>query len=196
MIMSGSISGSKGGEWTGQLSTWFYLEDDDIDSLRQCGTDLHGITNSEKIQYIGDYTYPTSELSDMANGILIVYHQFVVIETNKRCWSIEKDSEKILLQRSKTKCCVEKYKEGKVRSTTVEIMVEKEERGSMKDLFEFICRVDELKRKYDLISDNCQHSAGRLFSKFEKPSQDTRSPNSTVVLTGVGIAGVLLAYFW
>ena len=75
-------------------------------------------------------------------------------------------------------------------------MVEKKGRGSMKDLVEFICRIDELKRKYDLISDNCQHSARKLFSKFEKPSQDTRRPNSTAVPVGVGITVVLLAYVW
>ena len=74
-------------------------------------------------------------------------------------------------------------------------MVINEGKGSMIDLIKFICK-NELEKKYSLFSYNCQHFAEGLFNQFKKPSQDTRSPNSTVVLTGVGIAAVLLAYFW
>lgn len=186
MMMSGSISGSKGGKWTSQLRTYFYTENGKIEvnrySQQKCVEDLHRITNSEEIQYIGSYQCP---LVENIKGHLIAYHQFLVIETTNWYWSIGKDSEKILLQRSKVKNCVEECKEGQARYTPVTMIVENEGRGSMRDLIKFICE-NELDKTYDLLRDNCQQFAERLFNQFKKPSQGTRSPNSTFPLILVG----------
>ena len=186
MMMSGSISGSKGGKWTSQLRTYFYTENGKIEvnrySLQKCVEDLHRITNCEEIQYIGSYRCP---LVENIEENLFAYHQFLVIKTTNWYWSIGKDSEKILLQRSKAKNCVEKCKEGQARYTPVKMIVEIEGRGSMRDLIKFICE-NELDKTYDLLSDNCQHFAERLFNQFKKPSQGTRSPNSTFPLILVG----------
>lgn len=186
MMMSGSISGSKGGKWTSQLCTYFYTENGKIEvnrySQQKCVEDLHRITNSEEIQYIGSYRCPLAENIEENQ---FAYHQFLVIKTTNWYWSIGKDSEKILLQRSKAKNCVEKCKEGQARYTPVKMIVEIEGRGSMRDLIKFICE-NELDKTYDLLSDNCQHFAERLFNQFKKPSQGTRSPNSTFPLILVG----------
>ena len=186
-MMSGSISGSKGGKWTSQLRTYFYTENGKIEvnrySLQKCVEDLHRITNSEEIQYIGSYRCPLAENIEENQ---FAYHQFLVIKTTNWYWSIGKDSEKILLQRSKAKNCVEKCKEGQARYTPVKMIVEIEGRGSMRDLIKFICE-NELDKTYDLLSDNCQHFAERLFNQFKKPSQGTRSPNSTSALILVGL---------
>lgn len=186
MMMSGSISGSKGGKWTSQLRTYFYTENGKIEvnrySQQKCVEDLHRITNSEEIQYIGSYQCP---LVENMKGHLIAYHQFLVIETTNWYWSIGKDSEKILLQRSKVKNRVEERKEGQARYTPVTMIVENEGRGSMRDLIKFICE-NELDKTYDLLRDNCQQFAERLFNQFKKPSQGTRSPNSTFPLILVG----------
>ena len=185
-MMSGSISGSKGGKWTSQLCTYFYTENGKIEvnrySQQKCVEDLHRITNSEEIQYIGSYRCPLAENIEENQ---FAYHQFLVIKTTNWYWSIGKDSEKILLQRSKAKNCVEKCKEGQARYTPVKMIVEIEGRGSMRDLIKFICE-NELDKTYDLLSDNCQHFAERLFNQFKKPSQGTRSPNSTFPLILVG----------
>ena len=197
MMMSGSISGSKGGEWTSQLCTYFYKENCENEvnhySLQKCVLELHRITTSEEIKNIDSYRCSLFGIGDENQ---FAYHQFVVIKTTNWYWSIEKDSEKILLQRSKIKCCVEKYKEGKARSTPVKVMVESEGKGSMIDVIKFICKI-ELGKEYNLFGDNCQHFAERFFDQFKKPSSDTRNPNSLVGLTGVvGIAIVLLICFW
>ena len=185
--MSGSISGSKGGKWTSQLRTYFYTENGKIEvnrySLQKCVEDLHRITNSEEIQYIGSYQCP---LVENIKGHLIAYHQFLVIETTNWYWSIGKDSEKILLQRSKAKDCVEKFKEGQARYTPVTMIDENEGKGSMRDLMKFICE-NELDKTYYLLGDNCQRFAERLFNQFKKPSQGTRSLNSTSALILVGL---------
>ena len=77
MMMSGSISGSKGGKWTSQLRTYFYTENGKIEvnrySLQKCVEDLHRITNSEEIQYIGSYRCP---LVENIEENLFAYHQF------------------------------------------------------------------------------------------------------------------------
>ena len=186
-MMSGSISGSKGGKWTSQLCTYFYTENGKIEvnrySQQKCVEDLHRITNSEEIQYIGSYRCPLAENIEENQ---FAYHQFLVIKTTNWYWSIGKDSEKILLQRSKAKNCVEKCKEGQARYTPVKMIVEIEGRGSMRDLIKFICE-NELDKTYYLLGDNCQRFAERLFNQFKKPSQGTRSPNSTSALILVGL---------
>ena len=185
-MMSGSISGSKGGKWTSQLRTYFYTENGKIEvnrySLQKCVEDLHRITNSEEIQYIGSYRCPLAENIEENQ---FAYHQFLVIKTTNWYWSIGKDSEKILLQRSKAKDCVEKSKEGQARYTPVTMIDENEGKGSMRDLIKFICE-NELDKTYYLLGDNCQRFAERLFNQFKKPSQGTRSPNSTFPLILVG----------
>ena len=187
MMMSGSISGSKGGKWTSQLCTYFYTENGKIEvnrySQQKCVEDLHRITNSEEIQYIGSYRCPLAENIEENQ---FAYHQFLVIKTTNWYWSIGKDSEKILLQRSKAKNCVEKCKEGQARYTPVKMIVEIEGKGSMRDLIKFICE-NELDKTYYLLGDNCQRFAERLFNQFKKPSQGTRSPNSTSALILVGL---------
>ena len=194
MIMKRSVSGLKGGEWTSQLCTYFYKENGENEvnyySLQKCVQDLHRITTSEEIKEIGCYRCPI-----FRNGEenLLVYHQFVLIKTTNWYWSIEKDSEKILLQRSKTEDDVKKRREDKDRRTPVKIMDINEGKGSMIDVIKFICEA-ELDKNYYLVSDNCQHFAERLFNQFKKPSQDTRRPNCTAVIITFFIAVALLAY--
>lgn len=54
MIMKGIVRGSKGGEWTSELCTYFFEENCEIEvnrySLQKCVQDLHWITTSEEIK--------------------------------------------------------------------------------------------------------------------------------------------------
>ena len=182
MIMSGSSSSSMGGGWTSQL--WFYTKDGVVranhNSLRERVGEEAGITNSEKIKNIYIYKRPLSTSSEIVNPLSLVHHWFVVIETNNWHCSIEKNSEKILLQRFKKKQFVEKYEKGNDRNTPVEIMVGEKGKGSMKDLINFIYDGNELEKPYIMSSDNCQSFAQRLFDEFKMPNSDTESPNSTM----------------
>ena len=193
MMMSGSISGSKGGKWTSQLRTYFYTENGKIEvnrySLQKCVEDLHRITNSEEIQYIGSYRCP---LVENIEENLFAYHQFLVIKTTNWYWSIGKDSEKILLQRSKAKDCVEKFKEGQARYTPVTMIDENEGKGSMRDLIKFICE-NELDKTYYLLGDNCQRFAERLFNQFKKPSQ---AREAQIPLPHLFLSVYFLLYHW
>ena len=82
MIMKGIVRGSKGGEWTSQLCTYFYKENCENEvnhySLQKCVLDLHRITTSEEIKNIDSY-----RCSLFGNGDenQFAYHQFVVIKT-------------------------------------------------------------------------------------------------------------------
>ena len=105
---------------------------------------------------------------------LLFNHQFVVLETTKWWWSIEKDDARILIQRSKkledVRDFVDTIKDGKHfmrdRRTPVCQLSYDKGRKSMKDLIDFLYNTDELNLKYHFLDDNCKDFAKRIFDEF------------------------------
>lgn len=116
--------GKKGGRWRNQVvfdpkahknSGSIYTIDDD--SLVEDMSEL--IDDSERIRQIWVYKNP---LSGWQLTQWFLNHQFVVLETVNWWWSIEKDGQKILIQRSKTLHGVRDYVPQKRRITPIKEM--------------------------------------------------------------------------
>ncbi|XP_078347406.1 uncharacterized protein LOC144632600 [Oculina patagonica] len=97
---------------------------------------------------------------------LFLNHQFVVLETDNWWWSIEKNGQEILIQRSKNLSWVRDYEQRELRITPIVEMSYDIGRKSMKDLIEFLYRKNELSTIYHWIDDNCKAFAKRLFNEF------------------------------
>ena len=132
------------------------------------------IDNSEKILQIWVYE---SKLRNMKQMIQIIFnYQFVVPETTKWWWSIEKDDARIVIQRSEqlnnVRDSVDTIEDGKhlqrERRTPVCQLSYDEGRKSIKDLIDFLYDRDELNIEYDLLEDNCKDFAKKVFDEFAK----------------------------
>lgn len=117
----------------------------------------------EKITDIWVYRCP---LSAWQLTQVLLNHQFVVLETNDWWWSIEKNTEEIVIQRSKDKSWVRDYLKQKERNTPVEILSSDKGRESMESLIAFLYLKNEVNKTYDWINDNCKNFAKRIFDKF------------------------------
>ena len=173
MAFRSSGSGRKMGEKWGSRLTFdpeadksvgsvFHIDDDSlIENMR--GQD--GIDTSELIWNISVFRVP---LSDYQITQFLFNHQFIVIETPNWFWSIEKNSERILIQRSRELSCVRDYVQQSPRKTPLDKMSADQGRGSMMDLIEFLHHKDELNTQYDWIEDNCKDFSKRVYNKFAK----------------------------
>ena len=99
---------------------------------------------------------------------LVFSHQFVVIQTATWWWSIEKNTEEIVIQRSKNSEGVLAFEDSKKRSTPLRRVSSDVGQKTMKDLIEFLFRCDELNKIYFLSESNCHHFAEKVFNEFAK----------------------------
>lgn len=121
------------------------------------------IDDTEKILKVWKYKKPLE--SGIGN------HHFVVLRTATWWWSIEKDSENIVLRRSKTIQAVRDNDKGGARKRPIDIISHDEGGKSMAELIEFLYKNNELWNTYNLKNDNCQHFAERVFD-FVKQGED------------------------
>jgi hypothetical protein len=146
----------KGGTWQGIL----YLYDQDT------GTYFSKDDDSFEETIINTVMAMKRKLYEWQITMLILNHQFIVLETNGWWWSIEKDSEGILIQRSKTyEGVVEKFKGESRIKPIVELKRCNGKSRKMKEVVDYIYD-EELSKKYDGGSENCQHFAYRIFYEF------------------------------
>ena len=162
---SGKSDAKTGKRWTrrvkfhpfsGERSGETYIIKDG--SLIEQMTDL--IDDSEMIKQIVVYKCP---LFSWQWTQLFLNHQFVVLDTNKWWWSIEKNDKHILLQRSKSLSCVRDIRSQTKRNTPLKQVRYGKRCKSMKDLVRFLYNRDELNKHYDWIYDNCKNFAERVF---------------------------------
>lgn len=132
------------------------------DSLRQMSRH-RGIDHSEKLKEMRLYKVP---LVEWQLTQVVFNHQFVVIGSSSWWWSIERNIDKILLQRNKLPVVVRDYNEGSCRISPVVQIKRGDCRGTMEDLIEFLHCKRELKTGYDLVTNNCQQFADRVFNRF------------------------------
>lgn len=97
--------------------------------------------------------------------LMVLNHQFVVIDSPSWWWSIERNNEK-LLQRNNKLSVIEDYNEGSPRNVPVEEIKQGDWKGTMKGLIEFLHRKEELQTKYDLVLNNCKMFANRVFNEY------------------------------
>lgn len=170
--MSGSGSGGvKGEDWTGQLVVdrgqlySFILTQN---SLREELCKLESTNHAEQFRNIWLFKRP---LEKGQYTQLFANHQFVVIKSTERYWSIEKNLDNLFLQDNQYFHMVVEYEQNKQprNRPVVEIKHGKCE-GTIKDLIEFLYCQNELEKKYNWIDENCKAFANRVFNEFAVPS--------------------------
>ena len=127
---------------------------------------MERIDGSEKITNVCIYKVPLGEwqLTDA-----LLYHVFVMFETEKYCWTIEKNSEGITIQRSeKFKAVVNNYRQEKRCKTEYwkpELIIQDKGRLTMTEVVNFLHSNDFLNQKYSLASSNCKDFAKAFFDE-------------------------------
>lgn len=122
------------------------------------------VDDSENIVQVRYYTHP---LNSWQMSKFVLHHAFIVFETNKWWWSIEKNDAGVTLQRSKDIEYVrDKYRRTK-RTTGIftGITLEKEARGSttLNELINHIYSRNYLNQDYHFLDNNCQHFAEKIY---------------------------------
>ena len=92
------------------------------------------------------------------------YHAFVVFETDKWWWSIEKNAAEVIIKRSKNKPSVV----DKGRNGIVTLAVKARGSGSVSDLISYISKARSVSESYDFWSSNCKHFAHNVFRQISK----------------------------
>ncbi|XP_057377869.1 uncharacterized protein LOC130699673 [Daphnia carinata] len=144
------------------------------EQLREKLSDL--IDTEEKIEKASVYSNPLS--SWQATNALL-YHAFIVMETNNWWWSIEKNTEGITIQRSKDIKSVRDMYQRKKRTTgwTPLTKIRKNEttqggNTTIEELINYIWRKDYLNDVYHLLKENCQKFAAMIFDRIKSPYND------------------------
>lgn len=214
-----SSSASVGSAWSNLLH--FYCDNDIISvSHETLPQDMEVlIDTSEKIKVIYVYQSKLNELQLTAN---LLYHEFLVIETEKwlvfdccinngrnswfqkwsflrifwRFWSLEKNAAGIILQRSKDEAKVRDICE-KDRRLDIRLWKKASGKGYMKDLVDFIYSRNELKKKYDILGSNCQDFAAKICNNFcnDGAIQYFTDNRETVVCVTVGLIAMSLILY-
>ena len=165
MGSSQSTSGSGGGEYTKKLyfdpeadreEGQSYLISDE--ELRQRLEDL--IDVEEVITCVYVYRNPLYyyQLTDF-----LMYHAFVVFETETWWWSIEKNNENVTIQRSKKLSRVLHQYRRVQRIRPIKLVMKARGRGSVRDLIDILWRKDLLYKPYNVFDENCKHFAAIVF---------------------------------
>ena len=156
---------TKGGSWTEVLV--FYTGSETHHFDHYCLTEKmsahEGIDRSEILQKMWLYKKP---LMEWQLTQFVCNHQFVVIDSSRWYWSIERDSKKLLLQRNKRLSVVKDYEEGCPRSDSVVEIKRGHCRGTMEGLIEFLHYKEELKNEYHWMFNNCKTFANSVFNEF------------------------------
>ena len=167
--MSSSSKGNSNEEWTNQI---FFDHEADVPKERG-----YEISDEDLIQKMNDLIEGEENIIrvfvcncpiwgwQLTN--MLFSHEFVVLETTKWWWSIEKNTEGITIQRSKNpKYVRDRYRQ---ENRPWPIHEKKVQRGknNMKNLIRFLYEKDELHRRYNLLYNNCQHFAERIYNEIK-----------------------------
>lgn len=96
---------------------------------------------------------------------------FIVFETAKYWWSIEKNTEGITIQRSTQKPAVTNYHLGKRRNKGEQVMQEDKSRKTVFDFIDWLYNEGEPSRHYDTLNSNCKHFATAAFNHIASSKQ-------------------------
>ena len=177
---SSSENRSKGAAWTSKL----YFDEDCENSkpghfitAEELVRRLDQLVKNERILKVEMWKQPLSELQ-ITKGVL--YHAFIILETDEWWWSIEKNSEGLTMQRSKYRESVNNFYRGKKRTTGIRGINNMKKMGlpnagvSLADFFNVLQSKHELAKEYSLFADNCQDFAQRLYQYFEEEESKGR----------------------
>jgi len=167
---SSSSGQSGGGDYTGKL----YF-DPEADTAKGPSYTIEDSELREKVRELVDSSDPILEVTILRHPLndwqltdLYMYHAFVIIETEKWWWSVEKNSEGVTLQRSKKKPSVEDEYRRNRRLTPITWVRKAPGRGSIIDLVDFIYRENLLANNYNFLVENCKKFAAAVFNEVSE----------------------------
>ena len=160
-----------GGDWKGKI---FF--DSGINKLSE---DSYTITESElKLQFcelrstreaIRNVRIYKSKLTSVQLTMAILYHAYVVFETDQWWWSIEQNTEGITVQRAKNLEAVrDKYRKGDRKWVAIKwssLIIEDLGTGTMADVADFLYTKNFLNKPYGWTGNNCKHFAKAFFDE-------------------------------
>lgn len=164
----------KGGIW--QYKIYFDSEAAFTDSAKYDIKDGDGISElmvdgvNEEIKRVTAYELP---LYWWQISKLLLYHMYIVFETENWWWSIEKDTNGIVIQRSKNEYAVRNLIRQEPRNSGLfgiglTVMLADQGRMSVHDVLLWIFEADEVNNKYDYLFRNCRHFAKAVFNHVAK----------------------------
>ena len=122
------------------------------------------VDDSEKVTEVRVYTHLLTNLQVTKD---IWHHAFIVFETDKWWWSIEKNDVGVTIQRSKyIEYVRDRYRRNKRTTGLLSgITLEKKYEGShtLNELIDHIYLKDYLNEDYHLLENNCQHFADKIW---------------------------------
>ncbi|XP_064635068.1 uncharacterized protein LOC135492490 [Lineus longissimus] len=145
-----------------KVSSKYWITDDKLKYLLESYLDA-----DEKIRTVTAYKIP---LSEKQLTFVLVYHLFIVFETDAWWWSIEKNSEGLTIQRSKKQEAVrDSYRQAPrlSKDQTYWKITEVKSKAGNKTIKELIAWLEEekwLNRTYHYLSSNCQHFGNAVFN--------------------------------
>jgi hypothetical protein len=122
--------------------------------------------NIDEVRYYSNPIYPWQ----VSNNHL--HHAFIVFQTKKWWWSIEKNNEGVTIQRSKNQESVcDMYRRvnrttGITSSTNITLVNKSSGCTKLNELINYLWRKDYLNQEYGVLSYNCQHFADLIFKRI------------------------------
>ncbi|UJR06976.1 hypothetical protein I4U23_011264 [Adineta vaga] len=125
-------------------------------------------TEPEKILKIAVYKTP---LIPVASSIEILYHAYLVLQTETWYYSLETKTQQITLQRSKCPEDVRDMYEGASRGTVTDntapsLIVEAKGEGTIRDVMEYLYKKQRLNVDFNWFWENCKDMAKWIFDEF------------------------------
>lgn len=162
--------GTKGSLW--EYILYFYTNAGDIDApiyeiaddqLRKKFRKI--VSEDEKILCVEAYKTPLDEKQVTK---FLIYHMFIIFETDDWWWSIEKCRDAIVLQRSKSRRGLKNKCRQQDRLSPISLILDDMGCRSVYKLIDWLHSEDELNNVYHIMKANCKHFGKRIFGYIAK----------------------------
>ena len=97
----------------------------------------------------------------------LLYHAFVVLETKRWFWSVEKNGEGIFVQRSKHRSAVREHLQHKERPPITQVICDSSEMF-LKEFVGMLWKTNAVTSGYHYLWNNCKHFAKTVFDNVAK----------------------------
>ena len=134
----------------------YYVSDEELKSR------MLELIENETIMNITIYKH---KLYDWQSTQALLYHCFVILETNYWWWSVEKNSEGVFVQRSKKWTYVVDYLERRRRNHPIYKVISDTSRMTLRDFVHMLYFSDAVGSGYNSLTNNCKHFAKTVFDK-------------------------------
>jgi hypothetical protein len=155
----------------------YLLNEETIQELKEAHAEIPGMLNTlsgiDKLSNITEIEIHQSSMGSVTDGSK-AFHVFIVFNTTSGrdgdywWWSLEKNTEYIVLQRSRNKNDVKNKLNGRERKRVQPIKEDLEGKGTIKDLFAKLWAYQTISEKYHIFKSNCQSFVTLVSKKFTK----------------------------